>query len=159
MFIIVYLYLYIWVVVFTKNTKMHDMVVIFLVGHLGIDRKWREWMTSTKTNSHIISCTLKIRNQANEVYLHKQGKDVSSSNMKLWKQPTFIPPWDFAKSRDAGIFWDGIFLYFLSKDFRETFRDFSRFSFLLYLLVKSDNFHQSINILKPLPKIQHVLYI
>ena len=44
-----------------KNTKMHDMVVIFLVGHLGIDRKWREWMTSTKTNSHIISCTLKIQ--------------------------------------------------------------------------------------------------
>ena len=28
-----------------------------------------------------------------------------------------FPEWDFAKSRDPGIFWDGISLKFLSRDF------------------------------------------
>ena len=30
-----------------------------------------------------------------------------------------FPGWDFAKSRDPGIFWDGISLKFLSRDFTE----------------------------------------
>ena len=46
------------------------------------------------------------------------------------------------KNFNPGIFRDGIFQYFLSRDFRKIFQGFS---FLLHLLVKLDHFHKSLS--------------
>ena len=48
----------------------------------------------------------------------------------------------FAKSRDPGIFRDGISLIFLSRDFLGIFRDFLGLASLLQLVINLENFSQ-----------------
>ena len=50
-----------------------------------------------------------------------------------------FPGWDFAKSRDPGIFRDGINLIFSSRDLLEKFRDFSGLASLLQLEINLEN--------------------
>ena len=85
MFIFVYLYLCICVVVFTKIQKCttwwsFSWLVIWALTGNG-ESGWHQ-RRLILILYHVHS---RSRNQANEVYLYKQGKDVSSSNMKLRK--------------------------------------------------------------------------
>ena len=48
----------------------------------------------------------------------------------------------FAKSRDPGIFRDGICLIFLSRDFLEIVRDFSGYFCLMRLVINLNIFHE-----------------
>ena len=51
-----------------------------------------------------------------------------------------FPGWNFAKSWDPGIFWDGINLKFLSRDFTKKVWDLSGFPYQLINLVNFIHF-------------------
>ena len=98
----------------------------------------------------VICNTIGIINQATGVKfrsLFHQALSVSISHEQALAGSRFSIPGfsgrDFAKSRDPGIFRDGIYPYFQSRDCQEIFPGFL---FLLRVLVKSHHFHQSLSL-------------
>ena len=90
---------------------------------------------------HYIECREEFRRSLCYRIFHK-GLFIYVSRPVSSVPRNFIPGRDgiFAKSRDPGIFRDGICLIFLSRDFLEIVRDFSGYFCLMQLVINLNIF-------------------